>query len=133
MQQVRATDEAGIVRGRTRVMSAVLVVAAASSRTRSATACPTTCVFFAVLLMAASFLLAQLTAGQDVKIIKDLGLAAASSMLGCSSPSSSASVWSRKRWSGAASTACCPSRSRGASSSRQVPRPGVDAAWSTSP
>jgi Cu-processing system permease protein len=35
-------------------------------------------VFFAVLLMAASFLLAQLTAGQDVKIIKDLGLAAAS-------------------------------------------------------
>ena len=34
--------------------------------------------FFAVLLMAASFLLAQLTAGQDVKIIKDLGLAAAS-------------------------------------------------------
>ena len=30
--------------------------------------------------MAASFLLAQLTAGQDVKIIKDLGLAAASLM-----------------------------------------------------
>jgi ABC-type transport system involved in multi-copper enzyme maturation permease subunit len=38
-------------------------------------------VFFAVLLIAASFLLAQLTAGQDVKIIKDLGLAA-SSMIG---------------------------------------------------
>src|SRR4030095_4657891 len=34
-------------------------------------------VFFAVLLMATSFLLAQLTAGQDVKIIKDLGLAGA--------------------------------------------------------
>jgi ABC-type transport system involved in multi-copper enzyme maturation permease subunit len=34
-------------------------------------------VLFAVLLMAASFLLAQLTAGQDVKIIKDLGLASA--------------------------------------------------------
>jgi ABC-type transport system involved in multi-copper enzyme maturation permease subunit len=33
-------------------------------------------VFFAVLLMAASYLLGQLTAGQDVKIIKDLGLAA---------------------------------------------------------
>ena len=32
------------------------------------------------MLMAASFLLAQLTAGQDVKIIKDLGLAAASLM-----------------------------------------------------
>jgi ABC-type transport system involved in multi-copper enzyme maturation permease subunit len=35
-------------------------------------------VFFAVLLIAASFLLAQLTAGQDVKIIKDLGLSASS-------------------------------------------------------
>jgi ABC-type transport system involved in multi-copper enzyme maturation permease subunit len=33
-------------------------------------------VFFAVLLMAASFLIGQLTAGQDIKIIKDLGLAA---------------------------------------------------------
>jgi ABC-type transport system involved in multi-copper enzyme maturation permease subunit len=31
---------------------------------------------FAVLLIAASFLLGQLTAGQDLKIIKDLGLAA---------------------------------------------------------
>jgi Cu-processing system permease protein len=35
-------------------------------------------VFFAVLLMAASYLIGQLTAGQDVKIIKDLGLAATS-------------------------------------------------------
>jgi ABC-type transport system involved in multi-copper enzyme maturation permease subunit len=35
-------------------------------------------VFFALLLIAASFLLAQLTAGQDVKIVKDLGLAASS-------------------------------------------------------
>jgi|SRR5262245_7617551 len=35
-------------------------------------------VFFSIGLMASSFLLAQLTAGQDVKIIKDLGLAAAS-------------------------------------------------------
>src|SRR5262245_12280440 len=33
-------------------------------------------VAFAVLLIAVSFLLGQLTAGQDVKIIKDLGLAA---------------------------------------------------------
>ena len=33
-------------------------------------------VAFAVLLMAASFLIGQLTAGQDIKIIKDLGLAA---------------------------------------------------------
>jgi ABC-type transport system involved in multi-copper enzyme maturation permease subunit len=35
-------------------------------------------VAFAVLLMGASFLIGQLTAGQDVKIIKDLGLAAIS-------------------------------------------------------
>jgi ABC-type transport system involved in multi-copper enzyme maturation permease subunit len=33
-------------------------------------------VAFAILLMATSFLIGQLTAGQDVKIIKDLGLAA---------------------------------------------------------
>ena len=33
-------------------------------------------VFFAVLLISSSYLLGQLTAGQDVKIIKDLGLAA---------------------------------------------------------
>jgi len=33
---------------------------------------------FAILLMGASFLIGQLTAGQDVKIIKDLGLAAMS-------------------------------------------------------
>ena len=35
-----------------------------------------TSVFFAVLLIAASYLIGQLTAGQDLKIIKDLGLAA---------------------------------------------------------
>ena len=35
-------------------------------------------VFFAILLMAASYLIGPLTAGQDVKIIKDLGLAATS-------------------------------------------------------
>jgi ABC-type transport system involved in multi-copper enzyme maturation permease subunit len=35
-------------------------------------------VLFAVLLMAASYLIGQLTAGQDIKIIKDLGLAATS-------------------------------------------------------
>lgn len=33
-------------------------------------------VFFAVLMISASYLLSQLTAGQDLKIIKDLGLAA---------------------------------------------------------
>lgn len=35
-------------------------------------------VLFAIVLMGASFLIGQLTAGQDVKIIKDLGLAAMS-------------------------------------------------------
>src|SRR5688572_16313507 len=35
-------------------------------------------VLFAVLLISASILIGQLTAGQDVKIIKDLGLAATS-------------------------------------------------------
>jgi ABC-type transport system involved in multi-copper enzyme maturation permease subunit len=35
-------------------------------------------VAFAVLMMAASYLISQLTAGQDLKIIKDLGLAAMS-------------------------------------------------------
>jgi ABC-type transport system involved in multi-copper enzyme maturation permease subunit len=35
-------------------------------------------VVFAVLLIGISYLLGQLTAGQDVKIIKDLGLAAIS-------------------------------------------------------
>jgi len=35
-------------------------------------------VLFAVLLIGASYLLGQLTAGQDIKIIKDLGLAATS-------------------------------------------------------
>jgi Cu-processing system permease protein len=37
---------------------------------------PYSLVAFAVLLMAASYLISQLTAGQDLKIIKDLGLAA---------------------------------------------------------
>ena len=39
---------------------------------------PYSMVVFAVLLIAASYLIGQLTAGQDLKIIKDLGLAAMS-------------------------------------------------------
>jgi ABC-2 type transport system permease protein len=39
---------------------------------------PYNLVVFAVLLIASSYLIGQLTAGQDVKIIKDLGLAATS-------------------------------------------------------
>ena len=35
-------------------------------------------VFFAILLTGAAYLIGQLTAGQDVKVIKDLGLAAVS-------------------------------------------------------
>src|SRR3954464_8656266 len=35
-------------------------------------------VLFAILLIGASYVIGQLTAGQDVKIIKDLGLAATS-------------------------------------------------------
>ena len=35
-------------------------------------------VLFAMLLIGGSYLLGQLTAGQDIKIIKDLGLAATS-------------------------------------------------------
>jgi Cu-processing system permease protein len=41
---------------------------------------PLSIVVFAVALIAASYLISQLTAGQDVKIIKDLGLAALSAL-----------------------------------------------------
>ena len=37
---------------------------------------PYNLVIFAILLISASYLLGQLTAGQDIKIIKDLGLSA---------------------------------------------------------
>ncbi len=59
-------------------MSAILVIARGVFKDSVRDRVPYNLVFFAVLLMAASFLLAQLTAGQDVKIIKDLGLSAAS-------------------------------------------------------
>ena len=74
-------------------------------------------VFFAVFLIAVSYLLSQLTAGQDIKIIKDLGLGGDVAGSGCSSRSSSASAWSRKRSRSAASMHCSPSRSGGRSSS----------------
>jgi len=61
-------------------MTAVLAIARGVFKDSIRDRVPYNLVFFAVLLMAASFLLAQLTAGQDVKIIKDLGLAAASLM-----------------------------------------------------
>ena len=59
-------------------MRPIAVVAAGVFRDSIRDRVPYNLVFFAVLLMAASFLLAQVTAGQDVKIIKDLGLASAS-------------------------------------------------------
>jgi ABC-type transport system involved in multi-copper enzyme maturation permease subunit len=58
-------------------MTAILIVAGGVFKDSVRDRIGYNLVFFAVLLMAASFLLAQLTAGQDVKIIKDLGLAAA--------------------------------------------------------
>jgi ABC-type transport system involved in multi-copper enzyme maturation permease subunit len=58
-------------------MRAIAIVAGGVFKDSSRDRIPYNLLFFAVLLMAASFLLAQLTAGQDVKIIKDLGLAAA--------------------------------------------------------
>jgi ABC-type transport system involved in multi-copper enzyme maturation permease subunit len=61
-------------------MSAVVTVAGGVFRESIRDRVAYNLVFFAVLLMAASFLLAQLTAGQDVKIIKDLGLASASAI-----------------------------------------------------
>jgi len=61
-------------------MSAVLIVARGVFKDSIRDRVAYNLVFFAILLMASSYLLAQLTAGQDVKIIKDLGLAAASLM-----------------------------------------------------
>ena len=61
-----------------------------------------------MLLIGASYLIGQLTAGQDIKIIKDLGLAATRSS-GCSSRCSSASASSTRKSSARASTRCSPS------------------------
>src|SRR5213078_1957334 len=65
-------------------------------------------VAFAVLLIVASYIVGELTAGQDVKITKDLGLSAIG-IFGLSWRSSSASGWCRRKSSGAAFTACSPS------------------------
>lgn len=53
-------------------------MAAAAFRESVRDRVPYSMVVFALLLIAASYLIAQLTAGQDLKIIKDLGLAALS-------------------------------------------------------
>ena len=59
-------------------MRAIALVAGAVFKESVRDRVPFSMVVFAVLLMAASYLISQLTAGQDLKIIKDLGLAALS-------------------------------------------------------
>jgi ABC-type transport system involved in multi-copper enzyme maturation permease subunit len=59
-------------------MRAIALVAGAAFRESVRDRVPYSMVIFAVLLMGASFLISQMTAGQDMKIIKDLGLAALS-------------------------------------------------------
>jgi ABC-type transport system involved in multi-copper enzyme maturation permease subunit len=59
-------------------MHAVRTVAINAFRESVRDRVPYNLVIFALLLMGASFVLGQLTAGQDLKIIKDLGLAATS-------------------------------------------------------
>jgi ABC-type transport system involved in multi-copper enzyme maturation permease subunit len=59
-------------------MRTILIVAGASFKESVRDRVPYTMVVFAVLMIAASYLISQLTAGQDLKIIKDLGLAAMS-------------------------------------------------------
>jgi Cu-processing system permease protein len=57
-------------------MRAIALVASAAFRESVRDRVPLTVVGFGVLLAFASYLIGQLTAGQDVKIIKDLGLSA---------------------------------------------------------
>ena len=72
---------------------------------------PYTLVVFSVLLIAASRLLAELTAGQDVKIIKDLGPRGNRGVRLVHRGVSSASAWYRRRSSAGASTRSCRNRS----------------------
>ena len=59
-------------------MRAALLVAGAVFKESIRDRVPYSMVVFAVLMMAASYLISQMTAGQDLKIIKDLGLASLS-------------------------------------------------------
>jgi ABC-2 type transport system ATP-binding protein len=107
VQSVGAAESRG--RDRVVAMRAIALVAQAVFKESVRDRVPYSMVAFAVLVIAASYLISQLTAGQDMKIIKDLGLAAISSSAS-SSRSSSASASSRRRWSAAASSRCSPSR-----------------------
>lgn len=57
-------------------MRSIRLIAVAVFRESVRDRVPYAMVVFAILLMAASYLIGQMTAGQDMKIIKDLGLAA---------------------------------------------------------
>ena len=59
-------------------MRAIAIIAGAVFKESVRDRVPYSMVAFASLLIAASYLISQLTAGQDIKIIKDLGLAAIS-------------------------------------------------------
>lgn len=59
-------------------MRTIAIVAGAAFRESVRDRVPYTMVVFAVVMIAASYLISELTAGQDLKIIKDLGLAAMS-------------------------------------------------------
>lgn len=59
-------------------MRAIVLVAGAVFKESVRDRVPYSMVIFGILLIAASFLIGQLTAGQDMKIIKDLGLASLS-------------------------------------------------------
>ncbi len=59
-------------------MRAIWFVAGAAFKESVRDRVPYTMVVFAVMMIAASYLISELTAGQDLKIIKDLGLAAMS-------------------------------------------------------
>ena len=67
-------------------------------------------VLFALLLIGSSYLLGKLTAGQDIKIIKDLGLAA-TSLFGLFIAVFIGIGLVSRRSSAAASTRCSPSQS----------------------
>jgi len=56
-------------------MRAIVLVAGAVFRESVRDRVPYSMVMFSILLMAASYLIGQMTAGQDLKIVKDLGLA----------------------------------------------------------
>jgi Cu-processing system permease protein len=60
------------------IVRTITLVAGAVFRESVRDRVPYSMVIFAILLMAASYLISQMTAGQDLKIIKDLGLAAIS-------------------------------------------------------